>query len=192
MLVRADLRVRSAFYSAVDKWRLAVSEPLSEEVKAAVRKEALSTSAKWLIGGGAALLLLAALGLWYALIPRLSSELGVLPKGAVVAFANDDGCPDGWGRYELAAGRAIIGVRDKPHSGMPKREFRETGGTQFFVAKPYDGDLTIQRSSSPHTNPYNIVVLPPDWTSSIGPNTPGGDAFSMMTPYVTLHYCIKG
>lgn len=158
-------------------------EPLSDEIKAAIKKEALSQSAKWVIGGGAVLVALAALGWWYALAPRLSAELGVLPEGAVVAFHHEAGCPRDWRPYEPAAGRVIIGVRDKAHDNLPLREWRETGGTQFFLSQ-----APLERADSEEGG---VLYKRGGYGDQIGLQARGGDAFAVMPPYVVVHYCMK-
>jgi hypothetical protein len=86
-------------------------ETLSQEVAAAIRKEAIGQTAKWAIAGGIALLAFAVTGWWLVLKPLLSERLGGVPKNAVMAF-DSESCPTGWGDYKEAVGRTIIGKGD--------------------------------------------------------------------------------
>ena len=54
--------------------------------------------------------------------------VGGLPKGAVVAFASDDGCPSGWLAYPNLTGRMIIGAGQGEN--LPKHSYLEIGGSE--------------------------------------------------------------
>lgn len=111
-------------------------------------------------------------------------ERTLVPKGMVAAFNLDAGCPLGWQRYEPAAGRVIIGVRDKPHDNLPMRTYRETGGTQLF--------LTESQPNMMFSNGGEGLLFAKDgWSAQTSPQQRGGNAVAIMPPYVTLHYCEK-
>lgn len=114
-------------------------------------------------------------------------ENTLVPSGMVAAFNLESGCPSGWTRYEPAAGRTIIGVRDKPHDNLPERQYRETGGTQFYLKTIPSIDLQEVREANREGLLYSTGIS----SSQISPQPRGGKAVAVMPPYVTLHYCEK-
>lgn len=62
-----------------------------------------------------------------------SPGIATIPKGAVVAFDLNSGCPHGWVPYRKSAGRFIVGVgqhstRDKAGKEIEKLRIGEIGG----------------------------------------------------------------
>jgi hypothetical protein len=134
-------------------------ETLSQEVAAAIKKEAIGQTAKWAIAGGITLLAFAVTGWWLVLKPLLSERLGGVPKNAVMAF-DAESCPTGWGDYKKAVGRTIIGKGDSFEDS--KFELDAKGRTLKPVLWPHGGEF-LEASllggvpQNNETNKLNIV-----------------------------------
>ena len=72
------------------------------------------------------------------------------PKGAVVAFDLDQGCPEGWSNFEDAYERTIIGATGPPFPEHPYA-FRTKGGKENIM-------LTEQHIPL-HDHPYTDVYF---------------------------------
>jgi len=115
------------------------------------------------------------------------------PTGAIIAFDQPEGCPEGWSPYLEAAGRMIIGTGKG--DGLSNRKYRETGGEEAHT-------LSINEMPS-HNHQYNHesdvgggcgragcnshATYPSFSTSNTGGNRPHNN----MPPYIALTYCRK-
>src|ERR1700730_14874455 len=103
---------------------------LVSATKAAIRKEAIQQSAKWVIGGAVALAGFAAIGWWFYFKPLVIDTLGGVPRGAVMAFDRDDltedHCPVGWVPFLEARAHVIVGAGD-PAKSPGKMAYDERG-----------------------------------------------------------------
>jgi hypothetical protein len=168
------------------------------ELVKAIRDEAFSQAAKWLVYGVISLASLAFIGWWLYLKPVLISTLGGVPTGAVAAFDLRERCPDGWSDFDALRGRVIIGAGKG--DGLAQRDFGQLAGAEKVT-------LTL-RQIPPHTHPYT------DWgpaagscsfsgcngsgsdrplkTGSSGGNDSGGtDPFEILPPYLAMRMCKK-
>lgn len=120
-----------------------------DDTRTKVREEMVGQFAKWIIGGGVLLLVLASAGAWGILRPILINEIGGIPKDAIVAFDRPDGCNtlgDRWTSFENGASRFIVGASDTHASEVPNqdekgkpltsRPFRKDGGEEIVVVGP--------------------------------------------------------
>jgi hypothetical protein len=179
---------------------------LTRELKASVRKEALTQVAKWTVGAVVVLFGIAATGWWLYLKNNLDEYIRTrvegMPASAVVAFDLPEGCPRGWTAFQDAAGRAVIGVGKG--NGLTPREFRDRQGIEVVVLTPnhmpqhqHDTLVALGSTSSPWgPGPAKTAAVGRDWqtfaTALSGPagkNPP--DPISTMPPFIVLQYCKK-
>ncbi len=145
---------------------------ISQEILSAIRKEAASKIATWAIAIFCILIAAAVTGWWFFLQPRLTSFLGGVPPGAVLAFDSDD-CPTGWTYFKQATSRVIIGAAS---SSVP------LGGYFSVEMESYDS-----RQLSPIKARNHIA---PTWEPRVLINSAGAaSTASIMPPYVALVYC---
>lgn len=181
---------------------------LPDEMRAAVRREVVSATAKWAIGFLVLLLGFALSGWWFFLKPRLIDLVGGVPAGAVMPFdrAPANPCPTGWEVFKEATSRAIIGAGDSANFYEPKfardergrpltpRAYREHGGEEIH-------QLTVDEMPT-HAHSYgtesgtdgNRSGQQDATYSRISANTgsAGGDQpHNNMPPYVALYFCVK-
>jgi hypothetical protein len=188
---------------------------LPEEFQQEVRKQATQQAAKWTIGAIGLLALFAASGWWFYLKPKLIETFGGLPANAVVAFDSPGGCPDGWKIFDAAISRTIVGStqgqsaspnHDEHGVLLSARPYRRDGGEEAHV-------LTTEEI--PAHNHGIVDFLHNDFqrgqggyvgtekmgrdSAPVDPNTPirysdptgGGKPHNIMSPYISLFYCVK-
>lgn len=145
-------------------------------VRAAIRKEAVEQSAKWVIGAIVALAGFAVIGWWLYFRPMVTDAIGGVPRGAVMAFDRDDlgrdRCPSGWAPFLEARARVIVGAGD-PSEAPGKMAFDERGRRlEGYVLRQHGGQQAFA----------NLVGL--DTIAGVQPH-------SNVLPYVALYYCKK-
>ena len=121
-------------------------------------------------------------------IQQLIVDAAAFPPGAVVAFANGT-CPAGWGPYEAATGRFLLGTSEKyppdavggaeavtlTIAQMPAHSHSVTVPTVHLIGKN-EGIATAGRKKSTRYN-----------TSRQGSGKPHNN----MPPFVAVSYCVK-
>lgn len=171
------------------------SERIPVEFRDAIRKEVINQSAKWVIAGVITLITIAAAGWWLYFLPKLTSLVGGVPSGAVVAFDLRNGCPAGWQSFDDSNGRFILG--SGKGEGLTLRPFGQPGGEETHK-------LTVLELPA-HTHSYSSYVFSGSKegkqpahikfgggsvdgeTKSTGQN----EAFQIIPPYIALRYCVK-
>jgi hypothetical protein len=141
-------------------------------------------------------------------IQNLSSALNaVVPRGAVIAFSLESGCPAGWVIYKPALSRFIVGA-----SGLNEKDFVTAKGLTPRVATIDGGEekhtLTIAElpSFSLDVYPHAGVIVgtggkfpgagsndpnPPSRTDGRTSAIGGGQPHNIMPPFVALFYCTR-
>ena len=124
-----------------------------------------------------------------------------LPNGAVVAFYLSDGCPEGWEKFNLGAGRFIVGVgrhNKKDQYGKPidELEFGEQGGgrkhklSKAEMPKHTHEYIFSSGKKSPLHNDTSETEFglkdESEETTESGKNLPHNN----MPPFLALHYCV--
>lgn len=171
---------------------------IPEELLASIRSEAFSEAGKLILGAVASLLLIAFIGWWLYLKPKLIELLAGVPTGAVMSFDIREKCPSGWSEFDAGSGRFIIGA-GKGDSLSP-RPFGVAGGKETHT-------LTIRQIPA-HKHGYvdwrsgdgacsfsgcngRGGDVPKD-TSSVGGTESGAtDPFEIMPPFIALRFCKK-
>jgi hypothetical protein len=111
----------------------------SEALATAIKREAMSYVAKTVIATAVGIIGIAALGLWIYVKQFLPQLAGGVPPGAVMAFDLPSGCPAGWGVFEEASGRTIVGAtrgqspppnHDQNGQTLSFRTYRTTAGEE--------------------------------------------------------------
>lgn len=131
-----------------------------------------------------------------------ASQQSGIPSGAVLAFTDARGCPNGWRSYSQAAGRTIVGMgrgnTDEKGTFLTTRELFDIGGTEKTT-------LTNQEMPThSHSIEYlgsNLSVAHPGSggsvgvTATIGPTLTAdageGKPHNNMPPFVVLLFCEK-
>ena len=129
-----------------------------------------------------------------------------LPKGAVVAFSKEEGCPTGWEEYDDAKGRFIVGVgqhslNNEYGTPVPIKQVGEKGGqdqvkleVEHLPAHKHEnpsrgadgrGNYFVQALQATGLGEYGGVHARP--TQETGGNQPHNN----IPPYVALRYCEK-
>lgn len=132
----------------------------------------------------------------------------VLPPNAIVAFANENGCPDGWKIYRPALSRVILGAyqtnieRDvAANAGLTPRIINDVGGEErhtLSIAEmpshlhevyPHAGLIvgTSGKSAGAGSADPNAPSRTNGVTSAVG----GGASHNTMPPYLALFYCVR-
>jgi hypothetical protein len=149
--------------------------PIPQEIMAAIKKEAITQVAKWFVTGTAALVVLVVTIGWFVVKPWLSQQLGGVPDGAVMAFAETRECPPGWNDFREASGRAIVG------DGAPLR-----GGSKYGFDDIHHNPLPNVRDW-PHGGEMLIAV-----NLAGEPPTAANLNQANIMPWIALHICRKG
>lgn len=124
------------------------------------KKQARNAVYKAVIAGVISGVLAAAVAIW-GIIQKWPGMLGLVPSGAVAAFALESKCPAGWGRYDEASGRFVIGAvsgrdldsiprkygEDDGGAKLGERKYGEPGGEQRVTLQP--GQMPKHRHSPP-------------------------------------------
>lgn len=148
-------------------------------------------------------------------IRRMSIRTG-LPKNAVLAFDDPNGCPAGWTPYSRADGRVIIGVTtgksplsqrfygeeggkeivtlteatipQHQHALLAFLGFNETGGdiTPENQIKIADGEINPARSET-----YRLRGTDLEATHGRSSTVGEGQPHENMPPFIALFYCKK-
>jgi len=143
----------------------------------------------------------------------LPGTIGIVPKGAVVAFASEQGCPAGWTDYKEAWGRFIIGAVTQDKIGQIPGDFAEDARGEKLLAKDFGrpgGEekhlLTVPEMPA---HSHNIVLdrkwgdksnQGVGWGSDDGTHPPAQQSTSIegenkphniLPPYVALYFCKK-
>ncbi len=134
-----------------------MAEPLTQEFKDEVRKQAREQAAKWFLGGGVALAVFAISGWVFAAKPYVddyirntSGAQSLVPEDAVMAFDRtpSNPCPEGWTQFKEATSRVILGAGnatdfyeerfslDEKGQELSPRAYRQHGGEEFHVLRP--------------------------------------------------------
>jgi hypothetical protein len=172
------------------------STPSLEEIRKELKKEIASQAAKWLIAGAVAFVSIAATGWWLYLKPKLVEIAGGVPTGVVAAFDAPEDCPAGWGTFEGAAGRTIIGTGKG--QGLSERRYREEGGEESHVLKveemPSHTHEVVQMILDNNVDGVDSKVVQsyehhnePRRSGAAG----GNQAHNTMQPFIALKYCKK-
>ena len=132
----------------------------------------------------------------------------VLPPNAIVAFANENGCPDGWKIYRPALSRVILGAYQTniehdvvANADLTPRVINGVGGEErhalsvaempahFHEVYPHAGQIvgTGGRSAGAGSDDPN----PPSRTNGLTSSVGGGAPHNTMPPYLALFYCIR-
>lgn len=199
-----------------------MTDPLSQEFKTEVRKQAKQQAAKWVIGGGVAFIGFAVSGWILAAKPYvdeyIQGQVSIgdtvsIPKDAVVAFDRppSNPCPDGWGVFQEATSRTIVGAgnadnfheegfkRDEYGNQLSPRAYREPGGAEtvaITINEMPTHSHSYQSSFGPNMldNRANVnhgedryQIMAQHNTSPVG----HGAAHNNMPPFVALYYCKK-
>lgn len=190
---------------------------LPEEFAAAVKKETTQQVAKYTISATVVLLVAAMAGWWLYLKPKIVTELGGVPPGAIVAFDRDATapCPEGWKVWKEATSRVIVGAGNIDETyeekfkfdenGIPleSKSYRETGGTERESLSPsqmpahshtFSGD-SIPRGGNAGVGRVVAVGDAADYQSYTPTGTISTEGEGLpdnnMQPYVALYYCKK-
>lgn len=127
-------------------------------------------------------------------VSQLREELliaqSLMPTGAVIPFALDNGCPSGWREFDLAAGRFIVGASQ---SGGGKSLF-ETGGSEAVA-------ITVEQlprgvvGEVATTRLRGVTVSERSQFSAVDEVKPfragGSEPISTMPPFIALTYCLR-
>lgn len=143
-----------------------------------------------------------------ALQKQIQDLSKMLPPGAVVAFASDNGCPDGWQTYKPALSRMIIGAssvqddRDTAKAnGLTPRDAKTKGGEENHVLTvaempphshavyPHAG--VIVGTGGSHPGAGSADQTPTSRTNGDTSVVGGGTPHNTMPPYVALFYCVR-
>lgn len=142
-------------------WSNNLQENETKEFKEEIRKQAREQAAKWTIVTVGALVSVALAGWWFALKPSIVQELGGVPSGAIVAFADarysdynkgdpvTEGCPTGWIRFKEGEGRFVIGANTRSQND---------GSGSYWVSRQA-GKPTVtldERNLPSHTHSIDI------------------------------------
>lgn len=100
------------------------------------RKVGRQTVYRAIMGGVVSGVVAASLALW-AIVEQLPGKVGLIPEGAVAAFALEGGCPIGWADYKEAWGRFVIGAVSEDRLGEIPGEFREDARESDLDARPF-------------------------------------------------------
>lgn len=127
-------------------------------------------------------------------VTRLREELAatqsLIPEGAVVPFALDSGCPNGWREFDLAAGRFIVGTS---RSIEGKTTF-ETGGSESVAISVEQLPRGVVGEVST-TRLRGVAVNDASQFSAVDEvklfRAGSGEPISTMPPFIALNYCIK-
>ena len=191
---------------------LGAGEPeLSRELRAAIRREAIATSTKWVIGLVVLLLGFAATGWWFYLKQNVIDWVGGVPSRAVVAFDNPPArpCPLGWEVFKEATSRMVVGAgnrndfyeekyaEDEQGRPLTPRAYRQHGGEEIhklsvseMPAHVHSYTFSDGQNSPEHpdfsANEFGLKNVAAD-TSSAG----GDQSHNNMSPYIALYYCVK-
>jgi hypothetical protein len=181
------------------------NQSVSTEVKAAIRKEAMTQVAKWTIGLLVLLFGIAASGWWLYLQQRLDqyivSKTASVPSSTVASFDLRE-CPQGWKSFDDGAGRVVVGAGRG--EGLTPRSYRVPGGsenvrlTEANIPAHQHDTLTAVNFTAPWgnaaTRPQAVEGTktgnwPTAQSSSYGKAQP--DAVPTMPPFIALTVCIK-
>ena len=158
----------------------------------------------------------AALLAGWGLVATLPGKLGLTPAGAVVAFELPSGCPSGWVAYDKGNGRVLIGaatlsdqqktpgdfVRDTRGEDLIARDFGKPGGAQRTLLSKENVPpifLLIRNTLSGNNITVSLVSsigfdkpnLPPGGFTTLQSSETPAVPFSVMPPFIALHFCRK-
>ena len=130
-------------------------------------------------------------------VESLIQQYAEIERGAIVAFANRMGCPDGWTRFEAANGRFMLGVSD---SFGPLATGGERSVTLTEAELPAHDHLIGQFEWGHSINgnghaPRIDVDDGPPWGERTGlllADASGeNQSHNNMPPYIALYFCKK-
>lgn len=114
----------------------------------------------------------------------------------MIAFDSSNGCPDGWGVFDSAAGRVIIG--EGKGNGLSERSYRDAGGAETHVLTlqemPNHTHSTVQMISDNNTDGVDSTTIRSgdhhNQTRQTGANG-GNKPHNNMPPFIVLTVCKK-
>jgi hypothetical protein len=167
---------------------------LPTEVIAEIRKQAVQQVAKTTILAAAGFLAIAGAGWLLYLKDKVPVWVNGVPKGAVAAFDLSDGCPEKWTSFDEAASRFIVGSGQG--NGLKAQALRALGGAEEHKLSieelpPHDIGIALAGTNSDRydagAKDYPVVTVAPGIVSVGG----AGREFSLLPPFIALHYCKK-
>jgi hypothetical protein len=137
------------------------------------------------------------------------AQAAVVPKGAVVAFDNANGCPLGWRGFQAASGRVLIGATHDT-SSLISYPYQSTGGAEHLrltvaqlptlrITYPVfrSGEFSLQNSGYPGYRfigqaareaakgaSGNVVSEQSDPIGS-------GEEIDIRPPFLAMFFCVK-
>jgi len=189
---------------------------ITQEMRAAIRKEAVQQTAKWAIGAFVALAGFALVGWWFYFEPKVRDYIvavGGVPQGTVVASLKEcSALPGQWSTFTEGTGRFIVGAGDETHRAYGTWDLAlPQGGVQPVAISTYvvlakGGEEKHQLSVAEipsHSHEYNnesgidgnrsgqqdaTYRRIGSQTSAVGGDQPHNN----LPPFVALYLCRKG